>query len=69
MKEDHMKVHSTLARRGGTGALAITLLLGTGLGAAEPARATAPECATDAGAVPDRVDRPANPSRGGTHEP
>jgi hypothetical protein len=51
-----MTIHSTLARRGGTGALAVTLLLGTGLGTAEPARAAMPECATVAGAMQVNAD-------------
>lgn len=41
-----MTIHSTLARRGGTGALAAMLLLGTGLGTGGPALAAPAGCAT-----------------------
>ena len=41
-----MTIYSTLARRGGVGAIAATLLLGSGLGAALPAQAAPAPCVT-----------------------
>lgn len=51
-----MTIHSTLARRGGAGALTATLLLGTGLAAAGPSLAAAAECTTLAGAMQVTAD-------------
>ncbi|WP_457967242.1 PKD domain-containing protein [Arthrobacter sp. D1-29] len=46
-----MKIHSTLARRGGIGTLAATLLVSAGLGTASPGLAAPPVCATVGGAL------------------
>ncbi|WP_066285307.1 PKD domain-containing protein [Arthrobacter sp. B6] len=51
-----MTIHSTLARRGGVGALAATLLLGSGLVTAGPALAAPAECTTIGGAMQVTAD-------------
>ena len=51
-----MTIHSALARRGGAGALAATLLLGCGLGTAGPTLAAPSECTTIGGAMQVTAD-------------
>lgn len=51
-----MTIHSTLARRGGAGALVATLLLGSGLVTAGPALAAPAECTTIGGAMQVTAD-------------
>ncbi|BCW06063.1 PKD domain-containing protein [Arthrobacter sp. NtRootA1] len=51
-----MIINPALARHGRIGLLAATLLLGTGLGSAVPAKAAAPDCATVAGAMQITAD-------------
>jgi len=54
-----MKIHSTLIHRGGVGAFAVALLLGSGLTTAGPALAASSNCVTVGGAMqitPDCID-------------
>lgn len=56
MKEDPLTTNYRLSRRKGVSALAVTLLLGTGLTTAAPALAAPSQCATTAGAMQVTAD-------------